>query len=125
MTSVTLNQSAVVILNASGNGTAKLGPINAREHWFPETIAVKTNQAPASIVKEAQCKVYIGFDTSDPNFIDGTLSGSTGDSTPNASGHIIDSGEFVFAVWTAGDSGAQARVNVIGTKQISGFSGTR
>jgi len=116
MASVVLNQSAVVTLNGAGNGTAQLGPLNGREHWQPASIAVKTNQA--AIVNEAQCKVYIGADASDPNFTGGTLSGSTGDSTSDCAGQVIDCGEYVFAVWTGGDPGAQARVNVQGTKTL-------
>ena len=125
MTRVTLAQSAVVTLNASGNGTAQLGPINAREHWYPQAVAVKTNQAPSSIVKEAQCKVYLGPDASDPYFRGGTLSGSTGDSTGDVTGSVLDAGEYVWAVWTGGDAGAQGRVAVSGEKEISGFTGTR
>lgn len=116
---VDLNQSAVVTLNASGNGTAQLGPISARETWQPAVISVKTNQAPAAIVNQAQCSVYVGADATDQNFVQGTLSGSSGDSTGNAAGRTIDVGEYVWAVWTGGDPGAQGRVNVIGTKQLS------
>jgi len=53
MATVTLNQSAVVTLNNSGAGTARLGPVSGREHWTLAAITVKTNQAPASIVNEA------------------------------------------------------------------------
>jgi hypothetical protein len=117
---VQLNQSAVITLNGAGNGTAQLGPLNAREMWLPEVVSVKTNQAPGTIVNEALCKIYAGPDTSDSNFVDGTLSGSTGDSTGNASGQSVDCGEYVFAVWSGGDAGAQGRVNVTGSKVISG-----
>ena len=117
---VPLNQSAVVTLNGAGGGTAQLGPVNAREMWLPAVVSVKTNQAPGTIVNEAQCKIYAGADISDPNFVDGTLSGSTGDSTGNAAGQQIDSGEYVFAVWSGGDAGVQGRVNVQGSKVISG-----
>jgi hypothetical protein len=117
---VTLNQSAVVTLNGSGAGTAQLGPIGQRESWTPAVVSVKTNQAPGSIVNEAQCKIYAGPDTSDSNFVDGTLSGSTGDSTGNIAGQTVVCGEQVFAVWTGGDAGAQGRVIVSGTKQLGG-----
>lgn len=119
-TVVLLNQSAVVTLDASGNGTARLGPISAREHWNPARIAVKTNQAPGTIVSEAQCRIYAGPDTSDTWFVDNTLSGSTGDATGRAAGQVLDCGEQVFAVWSGGDAGAQGRVNVTGTKTIGG-----
>lgn len=118
MPSVVLNQSAVVILDASGNGTAQLGPRSGREMWQPAVASVKTNQAPGTITSEAQCRIYCGADTSDPNFVDGTLSGSTGDSTGNVSGQEIDCGEYVWAVWSGGDPGAQGRLNVQGQKVI-------
>jgi hypothetical protein len=125
MTSVTLNQSTVVTLDGSGNGTARLGPTGMREHWSPAAVAVRTSQAPGTIVNEAQCRIYCGPDTSDSYFTDGTLSGSTGDSTANVAGQVLDCGEYVWAVWTGGDAGAQGRIAVVGTKEISGFTGTR
>jgi hypothetical protein len=118
--SVTLSQSAVVTLNAQGNGTAQLGPVNGRESWQLAVVSVKTNQAAGTVVNEAQCKIYAGPDSSDTNYVDGTLSGSTGDSTSNVDGQTVSCGEYVFAVWTGGDAGAQGRVNVSGTKQLAG-----
>jgi hypothetical protein len=118
--SVNLSQSAVVTLNALGNGTAQLGPLNQRESWAPAVVSVKTNQAPGAIINEAQCKIYAGPDTSDSNYVDGTLSGSTGDSTGNVAGQSVVCGEYISAVWTGGDAGAQGRVIVSGTKQLAG-----
>jgi hypothetical protein len=117
---VDLQASAVVTLNAQGGGTAQIGPRNQRESWAPAVVSVKTNQAAAAIVNEAQCKVYAGPDTSDSNYVDGTLSGSTGDSTSNVAGQTVNAGEYVWAVWTGGDPGAQGRVNVTGTKFLAG-----
>jgi hypothetical protein len=122
---VLLNQSATVILNGSGSGTAQLGPRSAREMWQPAVVAVKTNQLPAAIVNQAECLVYCGADATEPNFVDGTLSGSTGDSTSNVAGQQINCGEYVFAVFSGGDAGVQARVNVQGTKVISGATAAR
>ena len=119
---VILNQSAVVTLNAQGAGTAQLGPVNQRETWQPAVISVKTSQAPGTIVSEAQCEIYCGPDDTVSNYVDGTLSGSTGDSTANAAGQTVSCGEYVFAVWTGGDAGAQGRVNVSGTKLLAGRS---
>jgi hypothetical protein len=116
---VELDQSAVVTFNAQGGGIAQIGPRNQRESWSPAAASVKTNQAPGAIVNEAQCKIYCGPDTSDPNFVDGTLSGSTGDSTANFGGQSVRCGENVFAVWTGGDAGAQGRLRVTGTKQLA------
>lgn len=117
--SVDLDQSNVVIFNAQGNGTTQIGPVNQRESWQPTQVAVKTNQAPGAIVNEAQCKIYAGPDTSDPYFVGGTLSGSTGDSAGNIT-TTVNCGEYVFAVWTGGDPGAQGRLHVTGTKQLAG-----
>jgi hypothetical protein len=116
---VSLDQSAVVTLNALGAGTAQLGPRNQRETWEPAVVSVKTNQAPGSIVNEAACKIYAGPDATDPNYVDGTLSGSTGDSSGNIAGQDLVCGEYVFAVWSGGDAGAQGRVNVSGTKLLA------
>jgi len=115
---VSLSTSAAVILDASGNGTAQIGPAGMREHWILASLAVKTNQAPAAIVKEAQCKIYCGADASDPNFAGGTLSGSTGDTTSDVAGQVLDCGEYVWAVWTGGDAGAQGRVVVTGSRIV-------
>jgi hypothetical protein len=119
---LTLDQSAVITLGATGGGTAQLGPRSAREVWEPAVVSVKTNQAPGTIVNEASCKIYAGPDTSDPNYVDGTLSGSTGDSSGNIAGQDVVCGEYVFAVWSGGDAGAQGRVNVSGTKLLASAS---
>lgn len=116
---MTLSQSGVVTLNGAGAGTAQIGPRNGRETWAPAVASVKTNQAPGSVVNEAQCRIYAGPDTSDTNYVDGTLSGSTGDSTANIAGQVITCGEYVFAVWTGGDAGAQGRLNVSGTRTLA------
>lgn len=116
---VPLNQSAPITLNGSGSGTAQMGPVNARETWYPLVVSVKTNQLPAAIINEAQCKIYAGPDASDSNFVDGTLSGSTGDSSSDIAGQQVNCGEYVFAVWSGGDAAVQGRLNVQGTKVIA------
>lgn len=105
--------TATVVLDGSGNGTAKVGPIGAREIWFPASasVSVATNRA------EAACRIYVGDSPIPGNFRDGTLSGSTGDSTDRASGPI-PLGSWVWAVWTGGDPGSVATLNVAGNKTI-------
>lgn len=110
--------SGNVTLDAGGNGQAQIGPINASEVWTPQVVSVKTNQAPGDITLEAQCRIFAGPDTSDLYFVDGTLSGSTGDSTDRVAYQEISVGAFIFAVWTGGDPGAEGIVNVYGTKQV-------
>lgn len=118
MATVPLNQSAVVKLNGAGNGTAQAGPTGMRERWQPSVVSVKVNEA--TVTSEAQCRIYAGPDVSPPNFVDGTLSGSTGDSSGNVDGQVINPGEYVFAVWTGGDAGAQGYMTVTGTKTVGG-----
>jgi hypothetical protein len=116
MATVTLDASAVVTLNGAGAGTAQVGPTGMRERWQPAVASVKTNQA--TVTNEATCKIYCGADASPPNFVDGTLSGSSGDSTANISGQAVLAGEYVLAVWAGGDPGAQGYLVVTGTKTI-------
>lgn len=106
--------SVAVTLNASGNGTAKIGPISAREIWFPDNAHVKTT----TNTKEAACSIYAGTGVYPNTFRDETLSGSSGDSTGKISADQIKCGMYIFAVWTGGDVGAIATLNVTGRKTI-------
>lgn len=110
---VPLNMSVPVKLDGSGAGTAKIGPVNLRETWFPEVASVKAS----SNVNEAECQLYEGETADQQYFIDGTLSGSTGDSTDHVWGPLT-CGQYVWAVWSGGDAGAQAILRVRGTKEI-------
>jgi hypothetical protein len=109
---VILNQDAQVKLDGSGDGTAKLTP-GMFEEWHPTVTSVKV----ATQVKEAQCRIFYGTDTSDPNYVDGTLSGSTGDSTDRIPG-IVRLPNSILARWTGGDAGATATISVLGDKKI-------
>jgi len=104
---------ATVILNGAGAGTVKLGPVGAREVWNPSSasVSVSTN------TNEAQCRLYVGDTPIAANFRDGTLSGSTGDSSGRVGGPI-PLGWYVWAVWTGGDAGSVATLNVYGSKDV-------
>ena len=105
---------ATITLDGSGNGTAKVGPLTARENWQPQiaSVSVATNAA------EAACKVYVGPAATAAYFLDGTLSGSTGDSTDRVSAAPCPHGYWVWAVWAGGDPGAVATLRVTGTKEL-------
>jgi len=121
--------AAVVTLKGSttiaGAGTAKIGPISQRELWYPQVISVSASSA----VNQASCKTYAGADTSQPNFVWQTANGSTGDTTANIAGpglaainlpgRVIRCGEYIWAVWTAGDAGAQGRLNIQGMRVMN------
>lgn len=119
MTAVAIGPEGIgtVVLNGAGNGTVKLGPIGGREVWSPAVASVSASTG-SPVVKEAQCRIYIGPAATPAYFVDGTLSGSTGDSTDRVSSATIRLPFFIWAVWTAGDAGAVATLNVNGTKDI-------
>lgn len=116
MARVKLRETVPIILNGTGNGTAKIGPISSRETWYPENASVKAviGSPPA----EATCKVYVGLDTSDSNFRDTSFFGSSGDSTAALAGDVLTCGLFVWAVWTGGNGNVQATLTVTGTKEV-------
>jgi hypothetical protein len=115
-TAVILNETAIVTLDSNGNGQAKLGPISAREIWSPASAHVQANAG--SVTNEATCYVYMGDQPVKQNFRDATFSGSSGDSTDRISADIIKCGWYVWAVWSGGDAGATAYLNVIGSKSV-------
>jgi hypothetical protein len=114
VTTVPLNEFATVLLNGSGDGTAKVGPLSAREVWHPATATVSANNNPTN---EAQCQIFVG-DANNRRLRDSTESGSTGDNTGKIGADVVRCGEFVWAVWTGGDSGQYAKLTVTGTKEI-------
>lgn len=111
---VRLNETAVIILNGSGAGTAKVGPLSAREIWYPTVASVKANTLPTN---EAQCQIFKGEDSSQSNYVDGTFSGSSGDSSQNVTGEMR-LGNWIWAVWTGGDANVQAILTVSGEKEV-------
>lgn len=111
-----LNESISITLDGSGNGQVQLGPAGPHEHWTPTGASVKCSSNTA----EASCKIFVGAVVADYNYVDGTLSGSTGDSTNAVDGYEIarTRDPYIFAVWAGGDAGAQATLQIIGTKTV-------
>lgn len=110
-----LDESAFVVLDGSGNGTVKLGPLTARETWMPANASVRVNRNPTN---ESQCQIYVGQTATDENFRDNTFSGSSGDTSGKVGGRSVAKGDYVWAVWTGGDPGQRACLNVTGTKNV-------
>lgn len=113
--SVMLNESVTIVLNASGNGTAKVGPKSARETWHPDNVHVSANQ---NAINESQCRIYAGDSPIQSNYRDGTVSGSSGDQSDAVSASIIKCGQYIYAVWSVGDANVIATLNVTGTKEV-------
>lgn len=108
--------TATVTLDGSGNGLAKIGPLSARETWYPANVHVSVN--PGNVTNEAQCLVYVGQTVGPNQFRDGTLSGSSGDSSDAISADEITVGNYVLAQWIGGDAGQVATMNVTGEKDV-------
>lgn len=108
-----LNESAPVTLDGAGNGILKMVPYGGGLIWLPSVVSVKASTHAA----EAACRIYIGPAPVDQWFVDGTLSGSTGDSTDRVAGRQVDThGNALWAVWAGGDPGAAATMTVAGTE---------
>lgn len=113
MTSLPLSEFVAVTLNGSGAGTARIGPNAPGVVWKPTVVGVRTSTSVASPV----CQVYAGSSATADNFVDGTYTGQQ-NSTDGISGQVLRIGQYVWAVWTGGDAGAQAVLTVTGTKDI-------
>lgn len=111
---IILPGSVTVVLSGAGAGTAKIGPAGARETWYAASAAVSC----ATNVAEASCRIYVGDQPIPSNYVDGTLSGSTGDSTGRVSAAPITLGRYVWAVWAGGDPGTVATLSVTGTRDL-------
>lgn len=112
MQTAPLAENDSVTLDGSGNGTLQMKPWGGAVTWQPQLVSVKAS----SNVLEASAKVYIGPSATDPYFVDGTLSGSTGDSTGKVAAFTVDThGNTLWVVWAGGDAGALATAQVSGT----------
>lgn len=111
MTDLDLDVFASVVLDASGNGIAFVGPTIVREHWNPTNVAVSATTA----VKDAKCDVYLGTNPIAAQLVLSTATGSSGDSS-GASGIDMQPGQLLLAKWTGGDVGATATIHVNGTR---------
>jgi hypothetical protein len=112
---IPLRESLQIKLNGSGTGTAKLGPQSHRETWHTPTISVKTTTAVTT--GTCQANVYVGTDTTDSNWRDGTFSGDTGDTTQIADDIRLPNA--IYVVWSGGVANDVATVVVTGTKELS------
>jgi hypothetical protein len=120
MPRVTFRESAVIRLNASGAGTTRVGPLTAREVWYPSNVSVKTTfpGTQTAPTLESKCDIFVGNIASPEFFRDTSTQGSTGDASGACSADIIRSGQYVWAVWSGGDAGVQATLTVTGLKDV-------
>jgi hypothetical protein len=102
-----LRETRRVQLDGDGNGTLVMMPEDG-EVWQVAKVRVSASSA----ARDARCWVYAGRAC-----VDGTLSGSSGDSTDLVSSHAIDAhGNVLQVIWHGGDPGAVATAEVCGLR---------
>lgn len=110
-----LNESASVVLNASGAGTVTLGPSSQRGPavWNVDGVILQTTRPGLAPIPRAQ--VYLG-DAIPSNSQGLTYDGSF------AQGKVdlkVVRGQVLTVSWTGGQSGDTAFVTVTGTKELT------
>lgn len=110
----TLNETVTVVLDGGGNGSVRVGPLTARETWWPKHASVRVNVNPTN---EATCRIYVGETATQDNFRDVTFSGSSGDSSGKVEGKL-SKGWYIHASWAGGDAGQVAYLIVDGEKDV-------
>jgi len=120
MARVSLRDSAVIILDSNGAGTARLGPLTARETWYPSNVSIKTTFPGVQLgpTLESECDIFMGATASPENFRDKSYQGSSGDATGALSADKMIKGQYIWAKWSRGDAGMQATVTVTGMKDV-------
>jgi hypothetical protein len=109
-----LRETAVIKLNGSGAGTAKVGPLSAREIWYPDNVHIGC----ATDVKESTCDIFVGRSATDENFRDQSVLGSSGDSSGTVGGDVVKCGDYIWAKWLGGDANVQAVLTVTGVRDV-------
>ena len=112
MATVPMTETAIVTLDANGNGIAATGPLTAREIWYPTGVAVSV----ATNTAEAECGIYVGDGVRPSTLRGATVSGSTGDAA--TLNEAVRMGFKIFAQWTGGDPGSVATLVITGTKDV-------
>lgn len=115
MPAVPLSEFVTITLDASGNGTAKLGPAAHGLVWKPTTASIKmSGPTPTGM---ATLFLYVGGSATDSNFVDSTYDVQN-DSTDRVNGQELTIGQYIWAVWSGGNPGARATLTINGTKVI-------
>lgn len=108
-----LNKAATVALDASGNGTATLGPDDGRGPATWDVTGVLLLTSRPGVAPIPRCAVY--RDSVEPSNLLG-LSYDGSFSQGAASDLMLSRGQKVIAVWTGGKSGDSASITLTGVK---------
>jgi len=113
---VSLAQSASVVLDGGGSGTAEIGPTLPGEVWAPGSCSV-TCTGPLPVTGAPTLYLYAGNGISNSTFIDSTFN-VTGASSSMIAGKQIYPGQNVYAVWSNATPGETATLAVNGTRRV-------
>ncbi|NUR38807.1 MAG: hypothetical protein HOV73_01805 [Streptomyces sp.] len=108
-----LDESASVVLDASGNGTVTLQPESFRT-WTVTSINVRTDQA-ITAAPVPQATVYLG-DRSPGQIVAQTWMGNR--STAGGSSLLVQPSQPLIVEWTNGVPGSRATVSLYGTMSM-------
>jgi hypothetical protein len=119
-----LDENFSVILNSSGNGSAKISPYGTRYSgysWQPSMLYTSVAPVPPAtvIVNNASAVAYVsyGVQSATPrDAIGATQTGSTGDTCGMTQN--VRPGDWITVVWTGGDAGAIATARLTGKVTI-------
>lgn len=114
MRQVPVSPQATVTLNASGNGQVSLTPPSGTR-WDLQLAAVSTT----GTIKLPQCFLYLGNSNGPLTLIDSTNLGNSA-SSGKVRGAPVHAGTYIWAVWSGGDAGALATLQLYGT-QATGY----
>lgn len=109
---ISMNESAQVVLNGSGNGSVGIGPLYAAQTWYPNMISIRVS----SNANEPTFNYYWGKTAGQANQLGGTFVGSN--NQDSLSGRVLHPGDSWLCVWTGGDAGATASVTLTGEMEV-------
>lgn len=116
MRTLGLNRPLTITLNASGNGTAQLGPASPGEVWRPTSVQISSG-GTVTVATLATCFIYAGALADASHLVDTTYN-VFGAASGIISGRVIYPGQFVFAVWKGAAALASATLVVSGTRTV-------
>ena len=109
--SIGLSQTAIVTLNADGNGMVTLGPSSPGTVWMPTSCVISATSNNSGTTQFAMYQNYIA----DATFAGGSLTGSNDTASLDMT---LYPGQTILGVWSGGDAGATAVLTVYGQQQV-------
>ena len=97
-------------VSAAGTATASIGPAGLGTIWYPAQATISTTTGAAD---NSTCQIYLGAQGV-PNLLVGQSYAAGGDTVALAV-PAMAVGQLLIAVWSGGNSGDLATINILGT----------